>query len=70
MLKVQTFLGKVNIEGLNQMDAHLNNWLKRTKVKPVQITTNFGHERGKGANEEPVLIISIWYEAEDAENDL
>ena len=64
-MKLQTFVGKVNIEGLHHMDDHINAWLQRTGVTPIHIKQSFGNERGKGANEEPVVVITIWYEGDD-----
>ena len=61
-MKIQTFIGKSNIEGLHQMDNHINEWIRRNKVKPITIHQFSGQERHHGQNEEPVVITSIWYE--------
>lgn len=68
-MKVQSFVGKVNIEGLHQMDDHINKWLRENEIEPLHIKQSFGHERGKGANEEPVVIITIWYEGGEEKED-
>ena len=44
-MKVQTFMGKATIEGLHQMDQHINEWMKRTDVVPAQIQQSFGTEQ-------------------------
>lgn len=62
-IKVHSFVGKVGVEGLHQMDQHINDWMKRNKVAPLHIKQSFGsdkHHDGRGA--EPILVISIWYE--------
>lgn len=66
-MKVHTFVGKANLEGLQQMNNHMNDWLRRYKVEPVHIQQSFGQERHHGSADEPVLIISVWYHAEDEE---
>lgn len=63
-MKVQTFVGKSNIEGLHQMDSHINEWMRRNDIKPVHICQSCGSERHHGQNDEPVVIITVWYEAE------
>ena len=63
-MQVQTFIGKSNIEGLHQMDDHINEWMKRYKVSPDHIAQSCGQERHHGQNDEPVVIITVWYESE------
>ena len=61
-MQVQTFVGKVGMETLKQMDDHINEWLERHKVEPKIINQVFGNERHSHHHElEPVLITSIWY---------
>lgn len=62
-MKVQTFLGKASMEGLAQMDHHINEWLERNHVTPVHVSQSFGmgrHHDGRG--DEPIVITSIWFE--------
>ena len=62
-MHVQSFIGKVSITGLQQMDHQINEWLDRTHVKPIQIKQSFGtdiHHDGRGR--EPIVVITIWYE--------
>ena len=67
-MKVQTFIGKVSMEGLLQMDEHINEWLGRTGAAPERITQCCGSERHHDGNrDEPVLLTSIWYEDSGAE---
>lgn len=64
-IKVKTFVGKCNMEGLHQMDDHINEWLKRNDVAIRQITQTFGEERFHGGNSEPVVITSVWHDVKD-----
>ena len=67
-MKVQSFLGKVTIEGLHQMDHHINEWLKRRRVTPLHIKQSFGSEKfHDGRNQEPIVVITVWYEGEEEE---
>lgn len=61
-MKVQTFIGKSNIEGLHQMDVHVSEWMRRNKIQPLIINQFSGAERHHGQNEEPIVITSIWYD--------
>ena len=64
-MKVHTFMGKVSIEGLHQMDGHINEWLEENKVKLHEIRQSFGmHKHHDGRREEPVLLVTVWYEDE------
>lgn len=64
-MRMHTFVGKMSLEGLTQMDNHINDFLKRTKIEPVHIKQSFGAERHHGSNEEPVLLITVWYHEVD-----
>jgi len=64
-MKVRSFLGKVNIEGLNMMDDQINEWIRRHKVTPIHIKQSHGMERHHGAEAEPILVVTIWYESND-----
>lgn len=61
-MRVQSFLGKVSVEALHQMDQHINQWMESHGVEPKLVSQSFGFDKGKdgGANE-PILVISIWY---------
>lgn len=62
-MRVQSFIGKVSITGLQQMDHQINDWLERMQVIPVQIKQSFGtdiHHDGRGR--EPIVVITLWYE--------
>jgi len=63
-MRIQTFIGKSNIEGLHQMDEHINEWMRRNKVNPTMVRQSCGQERHHGQNDEPVVIITIWYEGD------
>jgi hypothetical protein len=61
-MQVQTFVGKVSIETLRQMDEHINDWMAKNKIEPKMINQVFGNERHSHHQEtEPVLVTSIWY---------
>ena len=61
-MHVHTFIGKVSVEGLRQMDEHINQWLEQNQVEPQHITQTFctdsHHDTG---SKEPVVVTSIWY---------
>ncbi len=62
-MRVQSFIGKVSITGLQQMDHQINEWLERNKIKLVQVKQSFGsdiHHDGRGR--EPIIVITVWYE--------
>ena len=62
-MRVQSFIGKVSITGLQQMDHQINDWLDRTKIKPLHIKQSFGtdiHHDGRGR--EPIVVVTIWFE--------
>jgi len=61
-MRVQTFMGKVSVEALHQMDQHINEWLERRQVEPKLVSQCFGYDKARDGNvQEPVLLISIWY---------
>lgn len=61
-MQVQTFMGKVGIETLRQMDEHINDWMAKNNIEPKFVTQTFGNERHSHHQElEPVLVTSIWY---------
>ncbi|MBI5095152.1 MAG: hypothetical protein HZB26_22290 [Candidatus Hydrogenedentes bacterium] len=61
-MRVQTFIGKVTVEALRQMDEHINQWLEAHHVTPARVTQTFGYERHyDGGSQEPVVITSVWY---------
>ncbi len=61
-MRVQTFLGKVTVESLHQMDQHINAWLESHAIQPKHITQSIGYEKMKeGGSAEPVVVTSIWY---------
>jgi hypothetical protein len=65
-MRVQTFLGKVNMESLRVMDEQINDWLTHNSITPSHITQAMGVEIvGDKSNAEPVVITSIWYEGID-----
>jgi len=61
-MRVQTFIGKISIEGLRLMDAHINDWMAANKIEPKKITQCYGlDEHRETMSSEPVVVTSIWY---------
>ncbi len=61
-MRVQTFIGKVSMDGLRQMDAQINHWLEVHKAEPKFVSQCFGIEPHREVtSREPVIITSIWY---------
>ena len=61
-MKVQTFVSKLTVDALQQMDQNINRWMEVKEVKPIMVNQVFGYERPhEGRQEEPVLITSLWY---------
>jgi hypothetical protein len=68
-MRVQTFIGKGNTEGLHQLDTHINDWLRRTKVTPAHVLQSLGVERYvEGRNQEPIVVVSVWYKEKEVED--
>ena len=62
-MKVQTFVGKVSVDTLKQMDEHINEWLAKHNAELKYVTQTFGNERHSHHSElEPVVITSVWYD--------
>ena len=62
-MRAQTFLAKMSLESLRTMDEQINNWLDRTQVRPKLINQVFGYEHHHQDGEEPVMVITVWYDA-------
>ena len=61
-MRVRTFMGKVGVESLQQMDDHINAWLKKVEVEPKIVNQTYGTETHRQSNmTEPVVITQIWY---------
>jgi hypothetical protein len=61
-MRVQTFIGKVTMDGLNLMDEHINKWLEEHNVEPKLVKQSFGYERPQlQGQQEPVIIVTVWY---------
>ncbi len=69
-MRVQSFMGKVSIEGLHQLDDHINNWVKRSGAHPTMVNQCFGLDRPHdGRAQEPIVVVTIWYEGEEIEDE-
>jgi hypothetical protein len=61
-MRVQTFVGKMSMEGLRQMDQTINRWLETHEVEPKFVSQCFGMDNHRETtSSEPVVITSIWY---------
>ena len=61
-MRVQTFVGKVAMESLQQLEEHINEWLAHHNVEPKHIKQSFGYEHGQQSGaQEPVVIVTVWY---------
>jgi len=61
-MKVKTFIGKMGVETLHELDSHVNKWIDRNDIQPKLVTQCSGKETlRESANEEHVLVMSIWY---------
>jgi hypothetical protein len=61
-VRIQTFIGKVSVEALHQMDSTINHWMEANHVEPKFVHQNFGYERhNEVASQEPVVVTSIFY---------
>jgi len=62
-MRVKTFVSKVGVDGLRQMDETINAWLDTNKIEPRFVTQTCGNERHSQHPEiDPVLVTSVWYE--------
>lgn len=66
-MRVQSFIGKASVEGLHQMDNLINEWIKRTRPRIIQITqspcTVIKHD---GRDQETIIVVTILYEEGDS----
>ena len=61
-MRVQTFLGKVSVEALNQLDEHINHWMEAHNIEPKHIVQSFGFDRHReSGSSQPVIVTSVWY---------
>ncbi|HOH29094.1 MAG TPA: hypothetical protein PLC40_05430 [Candidatus Hydrogenedentes bacterium] len=62
-MQVQSFIGKVSITGLQQMDHQINEWLVKTTPKVTFVKQSFGTDlHHDGRAREPIVVITLWYE--------
>lgn len=62
-MRVKTFVAKLSVESVHDMDSTISKWLERHKVTPTMVTQTIGDEKGHdGRPNEPVLVTSVWYE--------
>jgi hypothetical protein len=61
-MRVQTFMGRIGVETLSQLDDQINKWLERTKIEPKFVTQSCGiEEYHESGSKEAVVITQIWY---------
>ena len=58
-MKVQTFIGKISNQGVQQMDEQINAWMHRNDVAVAFITQTVGSPLA--SENEQVIITSVWY---------
>ncbi len=62
-MRVHSFVGKASVNGLQQMDSLINDWIKRTRPKILSmtqcpcLTTTHGDK-----DEETIIVVTILYE--------
>ena len=62
-MKVHSFVSKLSVEAVRQMDDVINEWLAENHVSPRFVVQTIGSEgERQGHGRDPVLITSIWYE--------
>lgn len=61
-MKVRTFLGKTSMEGIRQLDEHINTWLAGHSIEVLHVSQCLGFESHHGREQEPAIIVSVWYE--------
>lgn len=61
-MRVQTFVSKIGVDTLHEMDDHINRWIEEHNVEPKLVTQACGNAPARDVqSEEPVVITSIWY---------
>lgn len=62
-MKVKTFVAKLSVESIHEMDHTISEWMERNHATPKMVTQTIGDERGHdGRPAESVMVTSIWYE--------
>lgn len=62
-MRVKTFVAKLSVESVHEMDNTISRWMERYNVVPKMVTQTLGDERGHdGRQTESVMVTSIWYE--------
>jgi hypothetical protein len=64
-MKVQTFIGKISNQGVQQMDEQINAWLNRNGIKTEFVSQTVGSPLA--SENEQVIITSIWYKDPEKE---
>ena len=62
-MKVQTFIGKISNQGVQQMDEQINAWMHRNDVTVAFITQTVGSPLA--SENEQVIITSVWYKDQE-----
>jgi hypothetical protein len=61
-MRVQTFMSRVSVDALHQMDQHINDWLATHEVEPKMVSQSFGQDKARdGGVQEPIVVVSVWY---------
>lgn len=61
-MRVQTFIGRIGVEALEQFDDHINRWMERNNIEPKFVTQSAGiEEYHESGSKESVVITQVWY---------
>lgn len=61
-MRVQSFVGKASVEGLHQMDNLINEWIKRSRAKIVQISQCSAISIRHDGSQESIIIVTVLYQ--------
>lgn len=62
-MRVKSFLAKITVESLHEMDASISAWMERNNIDPKMVKQTLGEEKGHdGRQPESVMVTSVWYE--------
>jgi hypothetical protein len=64
-VKVRTFVAKSNLDGIAQCDEQINDWIEREGIDVLFVKQSSGFERHHGQNDDPVVVMSVWYNETD-----
>ena len=61
-MRVKSFMTKVTMDAIREMDDSINSWLEHNKIEPKFITQAIGEDQGReNRPSERLIVISVWY---------